>query len=211
VRLAVALAGSLALHAATLALPGGAAGAGEVRTAATPAPVSLIGSFSAAVAAVPPAEQAAGQTPAIRPLDTSAAAPAAADARHENAVRIAAPEAVGPAAIPPPYFPADALTRMPEALTAFDPLLPDRQLAPPDGRLELRVWLSADGLVDRVEVMKTEVPQPIAAAAVDAFRQMRFRPGEIRGTPVGSSSEVTIGFATAPPAAAPGANPPSAR
>lgn len=97
----------------------------------------------------------------------------------------------------PTYFPAGALTQLPEALTDFDTFFP-QSTEPPPGRIGLRLWLSREGIIDKIDVLDTETPNALTSIALEAFRRMRFRPGEIQGTPVGSQLEVVIEFGGLP-------------
>ncbi|MBI4986468.1 MAG: TonB family protein, partial [Rhodocyclales bacterium] len=101
------------------------------------------------------------------------------------------------AAPAPPYFPSKALSRLPEALTEFVPILPDGAAAHVGGRLELRLWLDRDGRIDRVVLLRTQLPDAVDAAALAAFARMRFRPAEIQGVPVAAWLDTVVEFAAA--------------
>jgi TonB family protein len=62
------------------------------------------------------------------------------------------------------------------------------------GKVVLRVFLAADGAVDRVEVASSNLPPAYDEAAVAAFSRLRFRPGEIQGVAVSSESRFEVGF-----------------
>lgn len=183
-RLASAVAVSFALHAATLVLARGGIGhAGRPPQPAT-APLSVsLGDADAAPERL--------FAPGVASDERDVPATTQADAMPTPAVS-------APGIVSAEYFPSDALTRLPEALTDFDTLFP-QEAEPPPGRLELRLWLSRDGVIDKVEVMRTETPEALTNVALDAFRQMRFRAGEIRGTPVGSVADIVVEFAQGQP------------
>ena len=103
----------------------------------------------------------------------------------------AAEQAVTPV---PAYFPAKALSRLPEALTDFSPALPDSPEARVGGRLELRLWLDREGRIDRIHLLKTALPEVLDEAALAAFRRMRFRPAEIQGVPVAAWLDTVVEF-----------------
>lgn len=192
-RLAGAIGVSFILHAATLAL-GGSTSPGHI--------------FRSPGSAAPPlAVSLAYADPTTTRLETGRSA---SDSGGITPVEMAAPESPAqPAAAPissgdglalPEYFPPDALTRLPEALTDFDALFP-QNAEPPPGRIQLRLWLSRDGLIDQLAVLQAETPEALTSVALNTFRRMRFRPGEIRGTPVGSVADVVVEFAPGPPPA----------
>jgi len=62
------------------------------------------------------------------------------------------------------------------------------------GKVVLRVFVGADGAVDRVEVLKSNVSPAFEEAVVNAFSQVRFRPGEIEGVAVTSETRFEITF-----------------
>lgn len=135
--------------------------------------------------AAPAAATAAAEPSSLSNVPSGAIpAPAAAVATPEG-------EPYGPS---PAYFPAKALSRMPEALTDFNPAIADLAGSHVTGRMELRLWLDRDGRIDRVQLLKTELPDVFSDAALEAFRRMLFRPGEIQGVPVASWSDIVVGF-----------------
>lgn len=92
------------------------------------------------------------------------------------------------------YYPADKLSKMPEAVSIFSvdpPAGGDTGLV---GKVTIRLWIGADGAVDRARVVDNGLPQPYADAAVTAFERMRFEPGQIDGKPVRSWVEVVIEY-----------------
>lgn len=62
------------------------------------------------------------------------------------------------------------------------------------GKVVLRVFIGADGAVDRVEVLKSNVSPAFEEAVVNAFSRVRFRPGEIEGVAVTSETRFEIPF-----------------
>lgn len=92
------------------------------------------------------------------------------------------------------YFPSSVLSKMPQALSDFDPELPATPELKPGSRMELRLRLSHVGEIDGLAILETDVPAALADAVLGAFMRMRFRPAEINGKPVSSESVVVIGF-----------------
>lgn len=54
------------------------------------------------------------------------------------------------------------------------------------GRLALRLFISAGGAVERIEVVNSTLPSDVEEIAMSAFLPLRFRPGEIDGMAVSS-------------------------
>jgi TonB family protein len=66
--------------------------------------------------------------------------------------------------------------------------------APWAGKVVLRVFVSAAGVVDRIEVANSSLPAAFDEAAGVAFSRVRFRPGEIEGVAVNSETSFEIVF-----------------
>jgi hypothetical protein len=98
----------------------------------------------------------------------------------------------------PYYFPSSALSKMPEALSDFDPDLPAVLELKSGWRMELRLRLSHVGEIDGLDIIETDVPAALGDVALAAFRRMRFRAAEIEGKPVASESVVVIGLEADP-------------
>jgi TonB family protein len=96
----------------------------------------------------------------------------------------------------PWYFRRSELTVAPKLLD--EPLIaqPEKPGAagPRTGKVVLRVFVSAGGAVDRVEVASSSLPAVFDAAASAAFAHLRFRPGEIEGVAVNSETRFEIVF-----------------
>jgi protein TonB len=93
------------------------------------------------------------------------------------------------------YFSRADLTVPPKLLN--EPELPTAEMsaagmAGRGGKVVLRVFVGADGAVDRVEVLKSNVSPAVEEAVVNAFSQVRFRPGEIEGVAVTSETRFEI-------------------
>ncbi|MQM30527.1 MAG: hypothetical protein CRU78_08305 [Candidatus Accumulibacter phosphatis] len=96
----------------------------------------------------------------------------------------------------PRYFRRSELTvaAVPLDEPAIEPPGDSAGHALPGGKVVLRVFLAADGALDRVEVASSSLPPAYDQAAVAAFSRVRFRPGEIQGVAVSSESRFEVGF-----------------
>jgi TonB family protein len=103
------------------------------------------------------------------------------------------------------YYPADKLTKMPEAIGRFDIQPPAGGDTGLGGKMTIRIWIGMNGAIDRVRVIDSGLPQDYADAALAAFEKLRFAPGEIAGVPVKSWVEVVIEYADFRDAAQPSA------
>src|SRR5262249_54078188 len=82
------------------------------------------------------------------------------------------------------YRSAGNLSRMPEAITEFLPQLTSAEDSGTGGQIAVRLWISETGGVDDAGLLESALPSAYADAALAAFRQMRFVPGEVDGKPV---------------------------
>lgn len=90
----------------------------------------------------------------------------------------------------PVYYPASALSQMPEVDGFFDvPVPPGLGL---NGQIELRLWIDASGKLDRIAVQTSKIPLSYQQAAVAAFQRMRYRPGQIDGQPVAAFIDIVV-------------------
>jgi TonB family protein len=103
------------------------------------------------------------------------------------------------------YYPADKLTKMPEAIGRFDIQPPAGGDTGLGGKMTIRIWIGMNGVIDRVRVLDSGLPQAYADAALAAFEKLHFAPGEIAGVPVKSWVEVVIEYADFRDAAQPSA------
>lgn len=89
------------------------------------------------------------------------------------------------------FFSADALTRLPMALSEFE-----LDEGGPEfwqgGRILFRLWINDHGIVERVELMQSEVPTSIVLLAERSLRRIPFSPGEIDGKSVSCWSDIVI-------------------
>jgi TonB family protein len=173
----------------------------------------------AASALVATLRGAFGQGPSLASMPTPAAAknvarqegrPAAARAA-ESAALVAARGQRRLAADVPPYLLEPLVVNAPLAGWYFSraeltvpPVLEDApRLQFPDnpigasasrGRVLLRVFLGASGAVEGIEVLSSDPPSVFDEAAVAAFANLRFRPGEIEGVAVTSQTAFEVHF-----------------
>lgn len=95
----------------------------------------------------------------------------------------------------PAYYPARALTRMPEAIGRFDVQPPPGGDEGIHGTLTIRLWIDETGTLERLKVLASDLPKTYEDAAVAAFSRLRFAPGEINGAAVRTSLDVVIEYA----------------
>jgi len=89
------------------------------------------------------------------------------------------------------YVPVRQLARPPQALSRFEDLLAGPGL-PASGRIEFRLWLNETGGIDRIELIDSMVAAEAAEELLNAFRKMRFLPGELGNRPVASVGRIVI-------------------
>lgn len=92
---------------------------------------------------------------------------------------------------PPAYYTVDQLTRPPQATSEPDIRVP-KVAQYISGSITFKVWVSALGEVDAVEVEKTDLPATVYGVAAEAFRGLRYVPGEIDGRPVGALLRIEV-------------------
>jgi len=93
------------------------------------------------------------------------------------------------------YFPASRLSKMPQAVGVFDIQPPAGGDTGLGGKMTVRIWIGANGAIDRARVLSSGLPDAYAEAALTAFEKLRFVPGEIGGVPVKSWVEIVIEYA----------------
>lgn len=114
--------------------------------------------------------------------------------KQDISLSLPAPQDSDSFALPPTWYPAQVLSRMPHPITQFAP----RSVPGDDGsggRISVRLWIDEAGNLDRVSLLGSELPKEFEEAALTAFRNMRFRPGEIDGVPVKSWVDIVIEYA----------------
>jgi TonB family protein len=135
-----------------------------------------------AAIAPPPAPSAEKPQPSTAAQEKSKEAP-----QREQGVHAAIPM-VG-------YYPAAQLSKMPQAIGIFDIRPPAGGDTGLGGKMTVRIWIGANGAIDSARVLDSGLPQPYAEAALAAFENLRFVPGEIGSVPVKSWVEIVIEYA----------------
>jgi hypothetical protein len=92
------------------------------------------------------------------------------------------------------YFPASALDVRPQLLTEFKLDLSGIAHVANSGKVILTLWVSPSGEPFRVSAEATDLPQDFVSIALAAFEQMRFKPGERGGEPVGTLMKVEVDY-----------------
>jgi TonB family protein len=192
VRLAAAVAASLALHAAAVltvvgAPPGSPTGEGG-SIAARPLQARIV------APPTPASPSPGGASPRPPPRTAVAAVEQPAPARSANRPTPApdAPQPLGLRETPIYYLPAE-LDARPRLRSRIDPTYP--QVAPPDGGyVLLRLLISEEGRVERALVVVADPEGYFEKAAAEAFAGARFSPGRLGGVAVKSQTWIEMKF-----------------
>lgn len=104
----------------------------------------------------------------------------------------AEPLAASAPALPPAasFYPANELTIKPVALG--EPALDGEDMV--SGEVVLALWIDAQGTVVEVSVERSELPADRLPVVADAFRVLRFSPGELNGRAVGAVMRIVINY-----------------
>lgn len=92
------------------------------------------------------------------------------------------------------YYPASVLGVRPQLLTEFKLDLSGTGHIANSGKVILTLWVSPSGEPFRVSAEATDLPQDFVNIALAAFEQMRFKPGERGGEPVGTIMKVEVDY-----------------
>lgn len=90
----------------------------------------------------------------------------------------------------PAFYEARALTIKPVALG--DPLLDAWDVV--SGEVVLALWIDDRGAVVKVSIERSDLPADRLAAVTDAFRLLRFAPGELNGRKVGALMRIAVSY-----------------
>jgi len=167
---------SLLIHLSLICFPcPGRSGGGRLAEGA--AVPSLQASLSCTVRAVAPEprRQERASAPVLEPA-RSVPEPSADDELGSN-------RQTGPA-----FYAAEALTIRPVALS--EPVLD----AGGTGEVVLALWIDEQGAVVDLSVERSELPADRIAAVADAFRLVRFAPGELNGQKVGAVMRIEVSY-----------------
>ncbi len=128
----------------------------------------------------------------LRPLAPEAApAPAASPPANREAAEPSA--AVIPVVPLPKYYAAHELDQRPQPLANIEPVFPAG--APVrHGVVKLRLYVSAGGLVEDIDIFDAQPAGVFEAAAAQAFASARFSPGMRRGKPVPAVMALELQF-----------------
>lgn len=92
------------------------------------------------------------------------------------------------------YYPTSQLSIGPKALTQVELDAPEIRYSTASGRVVLNLWINESGEVAKASMEITELPEPVTTAIVEAFRKLRFKPGELDGRVVGSVMKIEAGL-----------------
>lgn len=84
---------------------------------------------------------------------------------------------------------------MPEPISKFEPHLLLAEDSGIGGKLSVRLWINELGTVEHVSLLETDLPEPFTDAAISAFTDMRFSPGEMDGTAVRVWADIVVEYA----------------
>jgi len=141
---------------------------------------------------------AATPTPIAEIAVEPVVAPDAPPARPREAVAPVVEDAA-PLSIPlPEYIPTARLSRSPRPLE--DPTIdfPAGDEPGQAGRVVLELLVSDTGTVDSVAVIESDLPEAYQERAAQAFRQLRFAPGEWDGKVVAARMGIEVRFDAVP-------------
>ncbi|MBI3525654.1 MAG: energy transducer TonB [Betaproteobacteria bacterium] len=193
-RLALALLASAFLHALVIYIPY----AGESRMKSRHSekggqkPPRIISATLVAAKKTPAtiAPAALGNENISKPADTSSPGAGAVS-------QPAREQTVGAGVLPvaaPVYYPIENLTKRPQPIGAADLDQPETRVMIASGKIALKLWIDESGKVIKVTVEKTDLPEMIVRSTVEAFKKLRFVPGEINRQRVGSEMKIEVDY-----------------
>jgi len=92
------------------------------------------------------------------------------------------------------YIPTDRLTRKPRALSEVRIEGENESTPVLAGKVVMRLRIDAQGNVVGVQAEGSDFPEEVSTLFLDAFRRMRFSPGEIEGRPVAVVMRIEAGY-----------------
>jgi len=90
----------------------------------------------------------------------------------------------------PVFYASQVLTVRPVALS--EPVLDEGEAA--SGEIVLALWIDDQGTVVNLSVERSELPADRLPALTEAFRSVRFAPGELNGHKVGAVMRVAVSY-----------------
>ena len=100
----------------------------------------------------------------------------------------------GAQAAQPRYWKVDRLDVRPQVRTHVMPEYPADLPSGINGRVELELYISREGTLDRVRVVRAEPPGRFEKSAAKAFSAARFTPGMRKGKPVASLVRIEVTY-----------------
>lgn len=142
-------------------------------------------------------EPARGPAAALDGVSAQPAGAVNAPGRPEGAEKPVAPQqlARGANLVPvpaPAFYTPDQLSKAPEPTSQPVLDVPKKVARSVIGAVTLKLWIDEFGNVVSVEVAKSNVPAAVSDLAAEAFRKIRFEPGEIDGRSVPSQVAVDV-------------------
>lgn len=92
------------------------------------------------------------------------------------------------------YYKSTELTIRPKVRVNPDLDPPNVKTIVATGVIILKLWINASGNVDQVTVEQSNLPEKIAVAAANGFKEISFHPGEINDQPVASVISIEIRY-----------------
>ena len=185
--------------------PSTPAPAAAIQAAVEPLPAAPLrperaGALPSSHAALPPEAQAPAAATPAEPRDTPTGTDALPPVSQPGEEAAVANPPGAPAAPDAPrgfgaveYWPARLLDAPSQPLSPIE--LPTPAATPEGGaRLELLVYVAADGSVDAVEVVSASPPGVLEAVALDVFGRARFEPGIKGGIAVRHYKRIAVGM-----------------
>lgn len=90
------------------------------------------------------------------------------------------------------FYPTNLLTKKPVALREIPPGVLDKYPQTIGGSLILTLWINSAGEVISTHVESSTLPESLSDELADEFRQLPFKPGEIKGMPVNTWMRIEV-------------------
>ena len=124
------------------------------------------------------------RTGVVRGQDPAAAEPAAGGSVGAGVLPILGTE----------YFPTGRLSVRPQPLGEVDLDTGETRLLSASGTMILSLWINDRGEVVDLSVEQNDLPEVFSRIAREAFRNLRFSPGELNGRRVGTVMRVEVSY-----------------